>query len=116
MLFRTREISVCDLKCLLSGASHLIGYLYVLKLSPLSRNCSSHYVFHKTRAAVNKLLEESAFGTVVTMPFLTASLFVNSVPTWLGCSTVTQESWVRILADSKDFPLGITSLAAAVIR
>ena len=29
-------------------------------------------------------------------------------------STVTQEFWVRILADPKDFRLGITSLVAAV--
>ena len=32
---------------------------------------------------------------------------------WL---TVTQEFWVRNLADPKYFPLGITSLVAAVIR
>ena len=29
--------------------------------------------------------------------------------TWLEWLTVTQEFWVRILADPKDFPLGITS-------
>ena len=30
--------------------------------------------------------------------------------------SVTQEFWVRILADPEYFPLGITSLVAAVIR
>ena len=36
--------------------------------------------------------------------------------TWLEWSTSTQEFWVGILADPKDFPLGITSLVAAVIQ
>ena len=32
-----------------------------------------------------------------------------TLATWLEWSTVTQEFWVRILADPKDFTLGITS-------
>ena len=34
-------------------------------------------------------------------------VWVNSLATWLEWSTVKLEFWVRILADPKDFPLGI---------
>ena len=51
--------------------------------------------------------------SVVTVPFLTASLGVNSLATW---STVTQVFWVRILADLKIFTFGIALMVSEVIR
>ena len=42
--------------------------------------------------------------------------WVNSLATWLEWSTVTQEFWVRILADPKIFPLELLHLPVRQIK
>ena len=51
---------------------------------------------------------------VVTVPFLT-DLLLGLLFNDMVRVVDFQEFWVGILADPKDFPLGITSLVAAVI-
>ena len=86
----------------ISSSGLLVPYTVRMSVcrGPFAQGIYSTQNLFSVRMSVRPLHEiaRSLYITVVTIPFLTASLLGNSSATWLEWSTVTQEFWVRILA------------------